>query len=205
MSDEQQLNNGHGQNDETEDLENWISERFREDFQRNMRLAAELLERRRGAEAVELLEPCLKHEPQNLDVILNLSSAYILVKKYDRAAELLERGTELAPDDPALWSNLGAAYLGFLAISTPRKQERALEAYHKVLEIDETYPNTYYNIGLIHVDRSEWEKADEAFRKAIRVNPWDKDARLWRKRMAKEMRDESENEEDDQDAPEDQG
>lgn len=190
--------NGEEHNHES-DLQAWLESQYQADYKRMMREAVQLLERRRGGEAIPLLEPLLRQEPNNLDVIVNLSSAYILEKQYGLAVELLERATtEIQPDDPILWSNLAAAYLGTLIIATPEKQLKALGAYERALMLDATFPNTHYNMGLIYVDRGEWDKADHAFANAIRVDPHDKDARLWRQRLAEKRNGASGNVEVDQ-------
>ena len=151
-----------------------------EQFQQHMRQAAALLSGGNGHDAIPLLERCYQHQPDDVNVLTNLGGAYILAGKHRYAVPVLEKATELAPNNPAVWSNLAAAYLGKLVTSTNSKQERALAAYGRVIEIDASYPNVHYNVGLIHVDRREWDAAYNAFTRAIESNPHDQDAHRMR-------------------------
>ncbi len=154
-----------------------------ESFRRMMRQAAYLLTHGSSREAISLLEECLDYRPDDVDVLTNLAGAYILAERHPHAVPLMERAAELAPDNPAVWSNLGAAYLGKLVTANAERQSRALEAYTRAVEIDQRYPNVHYNIGLIHIDQREWDKAYEAFTRALESNPHDQDAHNMRRRV----------------------
>mgnify|MGYP002682243148 CR=1 FL=1 len=116
-------------------------------------------------------------------VLINLGSAYILAGRHRLAVPLLERASELDPDNPAVWSNLAAAYLGQIILSTRAKQDKALAAYRRVIELDASYPHAHYNMGLIHIDRRDWDAAYIAFTLAIESNPHDEDAHVLRQRV----------------------
>lgn len=169
--------------DESEQLHAHMQRMADEQFRRQMRQAAILLSQGRGAEAIPLLERCLELRPDDPNVLSNLASAYILAGKHKRAVPYLERATAIEPDNPSLWANLAAAYLGKLITSTRAKQDRALEAYRRALELDAAYPNAHYNMGLIYVDRKDWDAAHEAFTRALETNPHDEDARRMRARV----------------------
>ncbi|MBN2304264.1 MAG: tetratricopeptide repeat protein [Anaerolineae bacterium] len=145
-------------------------------FRRHMRQAAALLSQGKGKTALSLLAKCYELYPDDVNVLTNLGGAYILAGQHRHAIPHLEKASEIAPDNPAVWSNLAAAYLGKIVTSTSGKQERALTAYRRVIELDAAYPNVHYNIGLIHVDRREWDDAYDAFTRAIEANPNDQDA-----------------------------
>ncbi len=148
-----------------------------------MREASGLLAQGRAKEALVILERCVTLYPDDLNVLLNLGGAYILAGQHRHAVPVLEKATGLAPDNPSLWSNLAAAYLGHLASSSLAGQAKALEAYQRVIELDEAYPSVHYNVGLIYIDRRDWEAAFVAFTRAIETNPADKDAWNMRKRV----------------------
>jgi len=154
-----------------------------EQFRRQMRQAAHLLSNGQGEDAILLLKRCHDLHPDDIDVLINLGGAYILAGRHRLAVPLLERASELDPDNPAVWSNLAAAYLGQIILSTPAKQDRALAAYRRVIELDATYPNVHYNMGLIFIDRRDWDAAYAAFTLAIETNPHDKDAHAMRQRV----------------------
>ncbi len=148
-----------------------------EQYYRQMQEATALLQENEIKGALLLLEHLYELHPENVDVVTNLSAAYILLKQYKKAVPILEAATEIAADNPAVWSNLAAAYLGTLYISTRENQEKAIRAYERVLEINPAHPNTYYNLGLIYEDRGDWANARDMFVHALQVNPADKDAR----------------------------
>lgn len=154
-----------------------------EQFRRQMRQAAHLLSRGKGKDALPLLQRCFEHRPDDPDVLTNLGGAYILTEKHRHAVPVLERAADLAPDNPAIWSNLAAAYLGKLVTATSKRQEAALAAYRRVIELEPDYPNVHYNMGLIYIDRREWEAAYDAFTRALGSNPHDKDALHMRSRV----------------------
>lgn len=154
-----------------------------EQFRRQMRQAAHLLSNGQGEDAIPLLKRCHDLHPDDVDVLINLGGAYILAGRHRLAVPLLERASELEPDNPAVWSNLAAAYLGQIILSTRAKQDRALAAYWRVIELDASYPNAHYNMGLIFIDRRDWDAAHAAFTLAIESNPHDGDAHAMRQRV----------------------
>jgi len=173
----------HHEHEETKRLHDQLQAMSEEQFQRQMSQAARLLSMGKAKDAIPLLERCYGLHPENIDVLTNLGGAYILAGKHRHAVPHLEKASELGPENPAVWSNLAAAYLGILVTATKDKQSRALAAYARVIEIDPGYPNVHYNIGLIHVDRREWDKAYAAFTRAIETNPHDQDAINMRNRV----------------------
>jgi tetratricopeptide (TPR) repeat protein len=154
-----------------------------EQFRRQMRQAAHLLTTGQGEDAIPLLKRCRDLHPEDVDVLVNLGGAYILAGRHRLAVPLLERASELDPDNPAVWSNLAAAYLGQLVLSTRARQDRALAAYQRVVELDAAYPNVHYNMGLIYIDRSDWDAAYTALTCAIQSNPHDEDALALHRRV----------------------
>lgn len=170
--------------DERDALNRRLRQMSEEQFQRQMTQATHLLTQGKGKEAIPLLERCFSLRPDDVDVLTNLGGAFILAGRHKQAVPVLERATELAPDNPAVWSNLAAAYLGKLVTATSERQQRALAAYRRVIEIDPAYPNVHYHIGLIHIDRREWDDAHVAFTRALQTNPHDDDARAMRDRVS---------------------
>ena len=82
-----------------------------------------------------------------------------------------------------IWTNLAASYLGSLEFSGPKQQKLAINAYEQALDVNPYTPNVHYDLGLIYKDRHEYAKAIEYFQGAIKVNPRDRDARVWLNRM----------------------
>jgi tetratricopeptide (TPR) repeat protein len=176
MTDSPQQSPNDSQPDESERLKNHLQKLSEEQFRRQMRQASILLSGGNSDDAIPLLERCFELHPDDVHVLTNLGGAYILAGRHRYAVPVLERASELAPDNPSVWSNLAAASLGKLVTSTRSKQDRALIAYQRVIELDAAYPSVHYNMGLIYVDRRDWDLAYEAFSQALASNPFDKDA-----------------------------
>jgi tetratricopeptide (TPR) repeat protein len=145
--------------------------------------SARLLMQNRPGEAVEKLLPLYAQAPDDPDVLINLSGAYILQRKWPKAVALLNKAVKLHPDNAMLWTNLGAAQLGRLETAGPRQQERAIDAYQNALKADSEAPNVHYHLGLIYKERGELNRASAFFQRALEVNPGDRDARMWLDRL----------------------
>jgi tetratricopeptide (TPR) repeat protein len=121
------------------------------------------------ATAVSLLEQAWQLDYENADVALNLGAAYILSKRFRKAVSILEPLSEREAQNPMVWTNLGAAYLGNPVLAGD--------------ELDPATPNVAYNLGLIHRDRKEHQRALHWFTCAIKADPNDHDARRLAQRL----------------------
>ncbi|MGL4647929.1 MAG: tetratricopeptide repeat protein [Caldilineaceae bacterium] len=142
-----------------------------------------LLSQNRPGEAVERLLPFAQKDPTDPDLAINLGGAYILQRKWERAARILRQAVEAHPENAMLWTNLGAAELGVLETAGPKQQERAIAAYERALEADAAAPNVHYHLALIYKHRGELNRAAAFFQRALEVNPADRDARNWLDRL----------------------
>ena len=147
------------------------------DFDDYFGRGTELLHQGNAPEAIPLLEKAHTLKPNHIDATINLSGAYILAGKFKKAVALLEPLGEREPDNPMVWTNLGAAYLGNPVLAREQDQRRAIAAFERALEIQPAVPNVAYNIGLIYRDRQETEEAAGWFRQAVKDNPNDRHAR----------------------------
>jgi tetratricopeptide (TPR) repeat protein len=86
-----------------------------------------------------------------------------------------------------IWINLGAAYLDRPPYTTTEGEEKAIIAFTRALELDPKAVSVSYNLGLIYNDRGDVEQALCHFEQAIRTNPGDIHARLWRDRLIAEQ------------------
>lgn len=170
---------------EQQRLNAWLQERGEKQFRDSMTRGTRLLQDGKPAEALPLLERAHKLKPDNPDASLNLGGAYIMAGKHRRAVPILENAVEQTPDNAQLWINLGAAYLGNPVTATDERQQRALFAFNRALEIDPLARSVAYNIGLIHRDRGEVGLAIAAFRRAVLADPYDRDAQRLLERLEK--------------------
>jgi len=144
---------------------------------------ARLLAARRPGEAAELLIEAWELDPQNAAAAINLGGAYILQGKHERAVPALEAAARLEPDNPMIWMNLAAAYLGKLPFATQERQDRAIAAFEKVVALNPQTPHVHYNLGLIYLERNDPERAAVHFGAALDTDPTDRDAQHWLDRI----------------------
>ncbi len=147
--------------------------------------SAKLLSQNRPGEAAEKLETLFKQHPENENLAVNLSGAYILQRRWDKAISVLRKSIKHNPNNAMLWSNLGAAELGRLETAGPQQQRRAIDAYQKALRVDPYASNVHYHLGLIYNEQGDLMRAMAMFQRATEVNPEDRDAHAWLKRISK--------------------
>jgi tetratricopeptide (TPR) repeat protein len=146
--------------------------------------AAHLLRQGEVEEALDLLELAHSLDSTSVPILLTFGAAYLLAGRHRHAIPLLEAARDAEPDSVMVWTNLGAAYLGNPVLATPEQQSLAIAAFEQALALDPEAPSVHYNLGLIYVDRGEFEQALQAFRRAIQSNQDDRDAQLWLRRLA---------------------
>lgn len=153
-------------------------------FEQLFRRGTELLHAGQVPQATHMLELAHKLDPNHPDAAINLGGAYILSKKFSKAVAVLEPLSQQTPDHVMVWTNLGAAYLGNPVLAKDEDQLKAINAFERALDLNPIAPNVAYNLGLIHRDRQETDKAIFWFNKAIQANPNDRDARTLLQRLS---------------------
>lgn len=153
------------------------------DVQRLVADGARLLAARRPGEAAAVLARAWEVDSHNAAAAINLGGAYILQGKHERAVPVLEAASRLEPDNPMVWTNLAAAYLGKLPFATTERQDRAISAFERALALDPRSPHVSYNLGLIYLERNDLSNALRCFDDALAVDPNDRDARRWQDKI----------------------
>jgi protein O-GlcNAc transferase len=151
-----------------------------------------LLEQGKAEKAIQPLEQAYQIDAESVPVLINLGGAYVMAGRHREAVPLLEAARDAEPENAMVWINLGAAYLGNPILASDEQQMQAIRAFEKALELNPAAPSVHYNLGLIFIDRDEPDLAAAAFRQAVRVNPMDRDARLWLRRLEAKEDDRSE-------------
>jgi tetratricopeptide (TPR) repeat protein len=137
-------------------------------------------------EAIPHLERAYQLDREGVPTLINLGGAYVMTGRHKEAFPMLEAARDAEPHNAMIWINLGAAYLGNPVLATPEQQIQAITAFEKALELNPAAPNVHYNLGLIFVDRKDNDLAMAAFRQAVQVNPLDRDARHWLRKLEEE-------------------
>jgi tetratricopeptide (TPR) repeat protein len=137
--------------------------------------------------AIKFLEKALEYQPDDLNTTLNLSSALILLKRFKKAVPLLESLTDDYQDNPMLWLNLGAAYLGNPILATAENQHKAISAFQMVLKINPKTRHAAYNIALVYRDQKNYREALQWFEQEAAGFPDDEDAQFYIEKMKEKL------------------
>lgn len=104
--------------------------------------------------------------PRDIDIYVNLGSAFYEKGEYDNALTVYRRAIELEPYNAKIHCNLGYLYWG------KGELEEAIKSYETAIKYDKTYDIAYNNLGVIYLDDlGRVQKAIELFEEAIKYNP----------------------------------
>lgn len=107
--------------------------------------------------SIEVLEEGLKVYPDNAEMLVTLSTAYIGADRGSEAREKYKKLVEAKPDDKNIRYNYGVLLLG------ADDFEGAETQFKKAIEIDPAYDNAIYNLGVTYLKWGTYlnKKADE--------------------------------------------
>lgn len=104
--------------------------------------------------------------PEDIDIYVNLGSAFYDKEDYNNALAVYRKALELQPHNPKIHCNLGFLYWG------KADTEEAIKSYELAIKYNENYDIAYNNLGVIYLDDlGRVNKAIELFRKAVEANP----------------------------------
>lgn len=95
--------------------------------------------------AIAVLEKGRKAHPDNADILLLLSNAYIAADKMDVAMDAFKAGVAKEPENQYYRYNYGVLLLG------AELYEEAAEQFEQAVKIDPEYTNALYNLGVTYV------------------------------------------------------
>lgn len=131
-------------------------------------------------EQIAQTEQELEEDPENPRVIKRLAGLYIQNGRTDDAAEVLERGREVAPDDPAIPLNLGQVYEREAQGLTDEEERQATyskagDAYAAAAEIQGDRPRAtaqaYLAAGQAYEQAGEQSKAIQYWNEYLKLEP----------------------------------
>lgn len=129
-----------------------------------------LLEQGKPAEAIEVWQAALAEHPASTKLLIRIATAQSRLQRLDDAEATMRRAARIEPRSPRVWQNLG------LVLFKQKRIEDALEAFQTCLDIQATYPETCYYVGLIHEMRGDEEAAERYYVRAVNQGPsraWD--------------------------------
>lgn len=104
--------------------------------------------------------------PDDIDIYINLGSAFYDKEDFDNALTVYRSALELDPTNAKIHCNLGFLYWG------KGDTDEAIKEYELSIEYDKTYDIAYNNLGVIYLDDlGRIQQAIELFTKSIEYNP----------------------------------
>ncbi len=128
------------------------------------------LDRMRSAvwnDDARLWEEVVRRSPGNLLARINLGSAYMERKEFDRAEAEFRHVTVLAPDYPRAYYNLG-----LLALRRERYDD-ARGYFLQSADVAPGYTEAYHILGTEALKRRRFDEARAAFQRAVALHPTD--------------------------------
>jgi TolB-like protein/Tfp pilus assembly protein PilF len=93
------------------------------------------------------------------------------VAGYQQAIASYGRAIALQPDYAEAYAALSLALRDFERAGGPAARDRIRSAAFKALELDPTLADAHSAVGAVSTDDWQWERAEQAFRQAIALNP----------------------------------
>src|ERR1039457_5470651 len=91
--------------------------------------------------------------------------------RFGEALPLFDRLCQLEGTEPSHWMNLGTAYRG---VGNP---DDSLKAYARAAQLGAQSADFYYNLGLTHIARGDFEAGRAVLNDALQLLPDDDEAR----------------------------
>ena len=104
--------------------------------------------------------------PEDIDIYINLGSAFYDKQDYDNALAIYRNALDLQPENAKIHCNLGFLYWGKGDI------DEAIKEYELAIEYDPLYDIAYNNLGVIYLDDlGRVQQAMQLFTKSVECNP----------------------------------
>lgn len=108
----------------------------------------------------------LEKNPKDLEALISLGNANMMISRYDSAQDLYRRALEINPKDLDVRTNLAIAY------KYGGKPDQAFNELEKNLAIDPNNDPALYNLGFLYLyDKQEKAKAIEVWKKWLLLYP----------------------------------
>ncbi|MSS73064.1 MAG: tetratricopeptide repeat protein [Candidatus Latescibacteria bacterium] len=121
---------------------------------------------RTGA-ALPYLKKAHELAPDYLDALQGLVRVYAAMRDTQRAFETLNRVSALSSGDAATSVEAGLMYR---SLGHPRE---ALKAFEEALEANPDIYQAHAELGVLYYERRDYDRAVQAYKTALRLNPYD--------------------------------
>lgn len=126
-------------------------------------------------QAIEHLNKALKLHPGYVNGYLNLGLAYFKLGDLVKAEEIWKEAQVRYPNNPYLYTYynfLANTYLQIgMSLGKEGKYKEAIEKMEKATSISPNNPEIWYNLGGASFTIGEYAKAQQAFTRALQLNP----------------------------------
>ncbi len=140
--------------------------------------ASEGQKEQKGAQAEQIAraEQALEEDPENSRAIRRLAALYLEEGQMDKATEVLEKGREVDPGEPAIPLHLGRAYEQKAQGILDEEERKATykeagDAYAAVTEIQENKPEAYLLAGEAYAQADEKGRAIQYWNGYLELEP----------------------------------
>ena len=123
-------------------------------------------EQRLYPEAEEMFRKAIEIEPENERAYAEMAWSYMHRGLLDEPEEILKKGIEVNPDNHELYINLGMLYTELLL-----EYDKSEEMLKKAIEMVPDNIEAYIQLGMCYISQKKYDKAEAAFREAMRVEP----------------------------------
>lgn len=138
-----------------------------------------LVDQQKWNQAEQYIQQALDRDPSLMDV--HRVHGYVLesTRQYRAAIDAYQKALEIAPNMPLLWLQIGYNYRALANPSVPAQFDPALEAFTKVVEINERLgiqdPVPYTQIAKTYAQMGEGLIASRNARRALQLGPTNPD------------------------------
>jgi len=134
-------------------------------------LAIECLSAGQAATAEAHAREAVRLAPRNVKALSALALALHTESKHADSAAVYSKIAELEPGEPLHWMNIGTA------LRCDGRIDEALYAFARAAAIGAASADFYYNVGLAHIARDDFESARAVLQKALELDPGDAEIR----------------------------
>ncbi|MGI1679507.1 MAG: tetratricopeptide repeat protein [Cellvibrionaceae bacterium] len=116
------------------------------------------------SEAVSLYNDALKERPNDSDTLMNLGSAYFMLKEYEKCIAVYEEYEITAGENEDILFTKGMAHYYF------KQLEDSINAFNRVMAVNPLNNKAMFQIGMSHLEMKDYEKACDCFRASMHIN-----------------------------------
>jgi len=118
-----------------------------------------------AAKAVAAYEQAVARDARSAWTLRRMAESLEKLQQWPRAAEVLNRAIQAAPEDARGWYALGEWY------THAGRRDEEMRAFRKAAELDPDLPDAFNNLGSVLAETGDVKNAEAAFGSALRVQP----------------------------------